>query len=195
MQSRQAPRSASSAGKAFLQAEQQYLGRSTIRGPSYSILCSSTSSVPLVKPYRSRIFFGIVIFPFLSTLTLIKIPSKIKKVRQPKSDAPKNANPDCCNTKLNKYPRKPYPPPSGICIFTKFIIGEKYRNKALYKNREFSANIFIKFCVAKTLYHIFFHFAIILFFYPIKSKRCVSRSQTRRGFTEISPKNTLSKII
>ena len=168
----QAPRSASSSDNAFPQAEQKYFGRSIIFGPSYSTRSCSTSSTPSAIPYRSRSSLGIVTFPFLSIFASIKIPSKINKVRQPKSDAPKNANSDCCNTKLNKYSRKLYPSPSGICIFAKIIIDNGYRNKALYKKIESSHGILlIKFCVARLLYHTFLDFATVLYYYFFKNQK------------------------
>ena len=96
--------------------------------------------------------------------------SKIKRCAQPKLRTPKNANSDCCYTKLNKHGdnSRPYIK-LDFAFLPNSLLTYKHRDKTLYKNREFSRiGLLIKFCVAIVLYHNFIHFSMY-FLYSSKS--------------------------
>ena len=116
-QSAQAPRLPSSSGRALPQLWQVYAGLITILSPSARI----SSVIPRTSPYFSRISFGIVICPFWLIFAIVST-SKSKSA-QTEAYAPKNANPDCCNTKLDKH-QNTFASSThlvGICAFAKFI--------------------------------------------------------------------------
>ena len=115
----QAPRLPRSSGSALPQLWQVYAGFMIILPPSLRI----SSEIPGTSPCFSRNSLGIVICPFLLILIFfIEITSKSKSA-QTEAYAPKNANPDCCNTKLDKH-QNTFASSThlvGICAFAKFI--------------------------------------------------------------------------
>ena len=86
---------------------------------------STVSEMPGFNPNFSRNDFGIVICPLALIFTSnIKRFSSIKKRCAAEAHAPKNANPDCCETNHKQnwgfYSTQSHP--CGICVFTKFFM-------------------------------------------------------------------------
>ena len=108
---------------------------------------------------------------------------KIKRCAQPKLRTPKNANSDCCYTKLNKHGdnSRPYIK-LEFAFLPNSLLTFGHRSKTLYKNRESSRiGLLNKFCVAILLYHNFIHFST---YFDNTLKVSHSSRQAHRSYSE-----------